>query len=103
MSVRCSFLSRINSDNLSNRAAATGNPPQPGSLGEGTQNYPHAITDLVPRPVSSLGFAVNSRAQQRELFIDVREFATGFFLGCFVTLAAILLCIGFIGYRALIA
>ena len=64
---------------------------------------PNSNVIQFPRPVSSLGSAANSRAQQREPFIDIPEFATGFFLGCFVALTAVLFCIGFFGYRALIA
>jgi hypothetical protein len=65
----------------------------------------HPRTNLItfPRLVSSLEPAVNSRAEPRESFIQVHEFATGFFLGCFVALVAVLFCIGFVGYRALIA
>lgn len=45
---------------------------------------------------------LNSRVQQRELSIDLREFATGLFLGGFVALAAVLFGVGFFGYRALV-
>jgi hypothetical protein len=52
---------------------------------------------------SGRAFLPDSRAKEREPFIDLRELATGFFLGCFVALAAVLICIGFIGYRAFVS
>jgi hypothetical protein len=90
-------------DNSSNR------PPLDGGFNTGAGpllgDAIHTPNNVIrfPRPVSSLGSAANSRAQQREPFIDLHEFATGFFLGCFVALAAVLICIGFFGYRAFVA
>lgn len=58
---------------------------------------------LPSQRLTSGAAAANSRAQQRELSIDLREFATGLFLFGFVALVAVLLCIGIFGYRALVA
>jgi hypothetical protein len=87
-------------DNSSNRTGDGGIHPSGPLLGDAIHTPNNVIR--FPRPVSSLGSAANSRAQQREPFIDLREFATGFFLGCFVAFAAVLICIGFIGYRAFV-
>jgi hypothetical protein len=64
---------------------------------------------LAPNPYSvastssSLRGRLNSRAQQRELFIDIREFATGLFLIGFGALVVFLVAIGFAGYRAFVS
>jgi hypothetical protein len=90
---------RTGEDNLSNRAA-DGGIQQPGPLLGDAIHAPNSNIIAFP---SGRRFLPDSRAQSREPFIDIRELATGFFLGCFVALAAVLFCVGFIGYRALIA
>jgi hypothetical protein len=85
-------------DNSSNRADAGGHPPGP-LLGDAV----HAPnSNIIPFP-SGRRLLPDSRADLREPFIQIRELATSFFLGCFVALVAVLFCIGFIGYRAFIA
>jgi hypothetical protein len=88
---------RTGEDNLSNRAA-DGGIQQPGPL----------LGDAVHAPNSNIiafpsAFLPDSRAKSREPSIDLRELATGFFIGCVFTLAAVLIFVGYFGYRALIA
>lgn len=89
-------------DNSSNRTGDGGIHPSGPLLGDAVHNTPNNVIRF-PRPVSSLGSAANSRAQQREPFIDLREFATGCFLAIFASSVLVLVCIGFIGYRAFVA
>jgi hypothetical protein len=92
---------RTGEDNLSNRAATSGGKPsQPGPLLGDAIHTPNSNIIAFP---SGRRFLPDSRAKSREPSIDLRELATGFFLGCVFTLAAVLICIGYFGYRALIA
>jgi hypothetical protein len=93
------FDIRADADNLSNRTGDGGIHPSGPLLGNAIQ-VPNS--NIIEFP-SGRSFLPDSRAKERELSIDLRELATGFFLGCFVALAAVLICIGFIGYRAFVA
>jgi hypothetical protein len=91
---------RADADNSSNRTGDGGIHPSGPLLGDAIQHTPNS--NIIEFP-SGRAFLPDSRAKEREPFIDLRELATGFFLGCIVALAAVLICIGFIGYRAFVS
>ncbi len=92
----------LSAGNSSNRPPHGGGfGTEAGPHGEGTQTNPHA-ENVIQFP-SGRSFLPDSRAKSREPSIDLRELATCCFIGGTLALVAILFCIGFVGYRALIA
>jgi hypothetical protein len=88
-------------DNSSNR------PPLDGGFNTGAGpllgNARQAPNSNIIEFPSGRAFLPDSRAKSRELSIDDREFATGCFLAIFASSVLVLVCIGFIGYRAFVS
>lgn len=96
-------LTGINTDNLSNRTVIDGgfNSPSGSHGAHAIQSHAENIIQF-PRPVSSLGSAANSRAQQREFFIQVCEIAGRLlFFGLFA-LSWLFVGLVYLLYRALV-